>query len=103
MGGRKLVEGPVLMTILFLFPRTKGMIYKTKPMPRRWHTSRPDQDNLEKSIKDALRGVVFKDDSQVCLLLKGKAYCAGDEAPKAVIVIESIGSAEWDHKEVRHD
>ena len=30
-----------------------------------FHTKRPDLDNLAKAVKDALKGVIYADDSQI--------------------------------------
>ena len=38
------------------------------------YTKKIDADNLAKSILDALNGVAYDDDAQVCLLLVYKAY-----------------------------
>jgi len=37
--------------------------------------SKPDLDNVAKAILDALNGVVYKDDSQICELFVKKMYC----------------------------
>ena len=60
------LDGPLRMEVVFVFPRPKGMIWKKKPMPREWHTPKPDRDNLMKSLQDALNKLVFQDDSQIC-------------------------------------
>jgi len=31
----------------------------------KFHTKRPDLDNLAKSVKDALKGIIYHDDSQI--------------------------------------
>ncbi len=50
---------------LFVFPFT-GTPRKTKPNPRTIHTSRPDLDNLLKSLKDALgETTIIKDDKAI--------------------------------------
>jgi Holliday junction resolvase RusA-like endonuclease len=38
------------------------------------HTSKPDLDNLIKSVSDALNGVVYKDDSYVVKIIAEKRY-----------------------------
>ena len=40
------------------------------------HTQRPDGDNLEKFVNDALRGLIWADDSQIVWLLRSKTYTA---------------------------
>ncbi len=81
MGNRSSFIGAVEIDILFGMPRTKGQIFKTKPMPRLLHTKKPDSDNLAKSVLDALKGILWIDDAQVCSLTVTKVVCAGDERP----------------------
>ena len=86
------VEGPVVLSAVFLFPRPGRLVWKRRPMPRVEHTGKPDVDNLLKSVKDALSGLAWRDDSQVCRLRDvEKFYAAGDEQPRVEIVIEYPG------------
>ena len=48
---------------------------------------KPDVDNLFKTITDALSGVVYKDDKQICLGIIGKYYA---EEPKVEVRIELL-------------
>lgn len=45
-------------------------------------TSKPDLDNYEKAVTDALNGVVYEDDSQICDVVKSKRYA---ENPRVVL------------------
>ena len=47
---------------------------------------KPDADNIAKIICDALNGVAYKDDTQICHLLIKKFYC---EIPRVLIKIGS--------------
>jgi len=87
----KPMDCPIRLTILFLLPRPKTMMWKTKPMPRVPHTSRPDADNLAKAVEDGLNGVAYLDDSQITELRVTKRYHAGDEGPQTIIRIEEDG------------
>ena len=49
-----------------------------------WHTSKPDADNVAKAVLDACNGVVFRDDSQVVILIATKAF---SEEPGVRVVI----------------
>ena len=71
------IESPMFMKIEFFF-KIPNSWSKRKKEAAKWHTSRPDTDNLVKSIKDALNGVAYKDDSQVCYLQARKQYAAFD-------------------------
>lgn len=46
-----------------------------------------DSDNLAKSILDALNGVAYDDDSQVCLLIVQKLYA---EVARVEVILEEI-------------
>lgn len=60
---------PVLLYITFLFQKPKSA-----PKWRRFPTVKPDLDNLVKLIKDALNGLAWDDDAQVCEMKIRKAY-----------------------------
>ncbi len=60
-----LLEGPVVLECRFYLPRPNRLMRKKDPEGVVWHTSVPDLDNLYKAVKDSLKGVVWRDDSQV--------------------------------------
>lgn len=88
-------KGPVLdqaigVYITAVFPRPKTMVYKTKPMPRIRKKTKPDNDNLEKAIWDAMSKLLYRDD---CLISDSgfrKRIAAGDEKPHVVITIDTF-------------
>lgn len=51
-------------------------------------TVKPDADNVEKAVKDALNGVAWHDDCQVVQCIKAKHYGA---APGVRIIIRPLG------------
>lgn len=55
MGRRRVIDGPVSLTI--------NCFFKGKKVG--WHTSKPDWDNTGKLCADALNGIVYLDDRQV--------------------------------------
>ncbi len=70
-------EGPVEIDIDFYFPRPQYMLKPKYPRGAIYHTSRPDRDNCEKAVLDALKECgLFKDDSQVCTGTVTKWYVA---------------------------
>lgn len=83
-------DGPVAVTLLLFFPRPKRLLWKSKPMPRLPHTSKPDAENVAKAGLDALTGIAWRDDAQVSYLAIEKAYCAGDEMPRVEITIRTM-------------
>lgn len=82
--------GPLKLSLVFVMPRTQNQIWKTKPMPRIWHDKKPDFDNLEKSVCDALKGLVWFDDSQICSVSTIKVIAAGDEQPHVEFACEKL-------------
>jgi Holliday junction resolvase RusA-like endonuclease len=75
--------GPVRVKLLFRMPIPKSLP-KRRPS---FMTKKPDLDKMVRSIKDALKGVIYKDDSQVVGLVSDKVY---HEQPGVIITLEQI-------------
>lgn len=63
-------QGPLCVNLTFYFPRPKGH-FNSKGMLKQnapgWHTSKPDRDNADKAVLDALTNLgIWGDDKQVC-------------------------------------
>src|SRR5690606_3372583 len=65
-GIHSVIDGPVRVDVDFYLPRPKSLMRRKDPPGPIPHTARPDVDNLLKSTKDALTGLVWRDDAQVC-------------------------------------
>ena len=72
--------GPVVMDAYFYLPRPKRLRKNLLV-----HTKKPDRDNLLKALKDALKGIIYKDDSQVFDGRTRKLYVRSGEKPRVVI------------------
>ncbi len=81
-----LLTGPLRLTLLMLFRRPQHL----KTGGRKWAPVKPDRDNVEKAICDALKGIVWKDDNQVCDGPIRKMYAASDEQCGVEVMIEEI-------------
>lgn len=88
------LAGPLRCDLVFVMPRPKGLIWKTKAMPRLFHASKPDRDNLDKAVMDALKGLAWNDDAQVCQGSIEKWIAAGDEQPHVVIRIAELSETQ---------
>lgn len=64
------------------WPKKKTDLARTYRLP---HTSRPDADNLGKTVLDALNGFAWEDDSQVVDLSIRKTYAGSDKEPGFLI------------------
>ena len=89
MRGKEPFEGAVHIILQFEFA-----IPKSWPKSKRLHgglvghTSRPDWDNLAKSVTDACVGIVYKDDSQIIGASVEKHY--GENEGVRVVVEEEL-------------
>ena len=72
MAGLASVEGPVLVTAMFRFGRPKSHTKAARIDDN--HKQKPDLDNLVKAVLDALNGICWADDSQVCQIRASKAW-----------------------------
>lgn len=88
MAGRALLEGPMDVHLFIkcqvpaswsLKKQQQALAGKIRP------TTKPDIDNIEKAVYDAINGVVWKDDVQVVDVVKKKRYAA---APGVVVTIK---------------
>lgn len=93
MAGRGLIEGPVDVDLVILLPIPVSWSKKKKQAALQglvYPTKKPDIDNVEKAIFDAINGVVWHDDVQVCDVSKRKRYA---EVPGVHVVVTPIAGA----------
>lgn len=81
------IEGAVALRLVFVMPRPKNRIWKSRPMPREPHSTRPDIDNLAKAVLDCLNQIAFRDDSQIHSLSLEKWIANGHEQPHVKITL----------------
>ena len=60
---------------------------KTKRKDRMYPVVKPDLDKLERTILDALTGVIYRDDAQVVDVLKSKRYTRPEDDRPGVLVV----------------
>jgi len=73
-------DGAVRLAVAFYLPRPKSLPKKVTQ-----HTKKPGLDKLVRAVKDALKGIVWKDDSQVVEVFARKYYAPAQ--PQAHIEI----------------
>lgn len=88
MGGKPPLASALHIDVDFYLPRPAGHFGKRglKQSAPPYHTVRPDATKLWRSTEDALRGIVFRDDSQVVIQCVHKRY--SDKAYTVVAVHE---------------
>ncbi len=80
-------QGPVQLDITFYMPIPKGTPkLKTKQMINQtmYPIKRPDIDNLSYLVVNAMKGIIYEDDSQIVDLNLHKRY---GETPKTVVKV----------------
>jgi Holliday junction resolvase RusA-like endonuclease len=71
-----LLEGPLMVTLVFYVPRPKGHYGARglKPSAPPYPTVKPDVLKLARAVEDALTGIVYRDDSQIVCEVLEKHY-----------------------------
>lgn len=87
-GYQGLAEGVVLLSWLAVFQLPKSEERIRNPPERRWKVSRPDRDNVDKPILDALKARVYGEDWQVSIGTQLKVVGAQGEAPHLQLWIQ---------------
>lgn len=83
-------DGPVQMKIVAIYVWPKSTTKKRREATDgAWKTTKPDADNITKIVKDALNGIVFVDDAQVCQYSCWK--CLGERAGLVVEITSLAG------------
>lgn len=81
---QKGITSPVLIVMSFVFKRPQSMMRKADPQGRIFKATKPDIDNLCKSVMDVLQDCrLITDDSQVVGIKADKWYGAMEENKKS--------------------
>lgn len=79
-------DGPVRLDIDAYLERPQRLLKKSSPAGPVWCTTKPDRDNIEKAVLDALTNAgLWNDDKQVCCGEVRKFFVAIDSKPGLVI------------------
>ncbi len=85
---REVIEGPLRVDLLFVLARPTGLLRRKDPDGLIWAPRRPDRDNLEKTVFDALK-TAWRDDAQVVCGESLKCYAEKTGRPRVVCRIRS--------------
>ena len=95
-----LLKGPLLVIVHFVLPapisQPETRRRKQNLLP---HMKRPDGDNLEKYLNDALSGVVWNDDAQITWILRSKTITS-EKQGYTIFYAEEIGIDEPNYDEL---
>jgi Holliday junction resolvase RusA-like endonuclease len=90
MEGRELLRGPIGLRLVFIRARPKAHYGKRGLLPSapKYPTTKPDLTKYVRGVEDALRGVVWKDDSQVVSQANDKRYGSPERVEILVTELE---------------
>lgn len=89
-GAKFLEKVPLKVTAWFYMPIPKSLSKKQQEaLKDEWHTSKPDIDNVQKSVQDALNQLAYHDDGQIAWLDVRKIY---SYCPRVEVIIEQLES-----------
>jgi Holliday junction resolvase RusA-like endonuclease len=81
-----MIDKPIRLTIEFHFPLLKSWSKKKNlAMVGQYKRTKPDIDNLTKTVLDAANGHVWQDDNQIVEIRSFKKYA---ETPKVIMELE---------------
>lgn len=79
--------GPLRLSVVAYFQFTASWP-KSRKGSERYHTAKPDLDNIVKIVGDALNGYAFNDDSQIAFVSASKRVGPGE--PRLSIILEEL-------------
>lgn len=83
-------KAPLRLTAYFYMPIPKSASKRQQELLlNEWHVSKPDVDNIAKSVQDALNSLAFRDDGQIAWLDVRKIY---SDCPRVEVIIEQLES-----------
>lgn len=88
--GYELIKTPLILAIDAYFPRpashygTGKNVDKLKPSAPKYHTNKPDHDNIIKFYMDCMNKLVFEDDTQIVAFDRCGKLWAHKNAPGCV-------------------
>ena len=88
--GGEMIHGPVAVSISFLLATPKAWSKAKKELAQEHEIlplKKPDVDNLVKTVLDALNGLAYEDDKQICELHAYKTY---NETPRTCVRVREI-------------
>jgi len=92
------IDQAIGVDLAFVMPLAKSK--RRKVNHRKWHEQKPDKDNLEKAVLDALSGIAWTDDAKVSCGMTTKVIAGDGDTPGVAIRIRSLpnGPTGWADK-----
>lgn len=89
-----MMKGPLLVIVHYRIPAPLSLPGKRRRLQNCLpHVKKPDGDNLEKFLNDALNGIIWDDDARIAWLLRSKSLSDAKEGETVVFVRELDNTA----------
>lgn len=98
-----LLSGPLLVIVHYRLPAPLSLSAKKRAQQNFLpHVKKPDGDNLEKFLNDALNGIIWTDDSNIAWLVRSKSITA-NKTGSTTIFVREIPFGEPDYSAIIDD
>lgn len=95
-GELPLLSGPLLVIAHYVLPMPSTRPARKTLSPTAPHWKKPDIDNLDKFLGDALNGIIWADDSRITWHLVSKSWTP-EKVGKTIIYCEEISPIQQDY------
>lgn len=96
----KPLKGALFTIVHYKIPVPKSLSARKRQQQDTFpHCKKPDLDNLAKFLNDALNGLVWQDDSNICMTYQSKTYTKETKGETELIVVE-LGDGEINYSDV---
>lgn len=100
---RPLMSGPLLVIVHFRFPAVASLsVPKKLAIDTCPYAKRPDGDNLEKFLNDALNSILWDDDASIAWMLRSKSFTM-NKAGSTTIFVREISEGKPDYSALCKD
>lgn len=95
-----LLSGPLLVVAHHLLPAPKSLSQVKRNLQDFLpHINKPDSDNLEKFLNDALNGLVWDDDSRIVWMLRSK-HITAEKKGRTLLYVKELGTGQPNFSEI---
>ena len=94
------LNGPLLVIAHYRIPAPHALPQRKRVAQNNFpHTKKPDGDNLEKFLNDALNGVVWNDDSRISWLLRSKSITS-EKVGETILIVKELSDGKPDYETI---
>ena len=97
------MKGPLLVVVHYRIPSPLSLPGRKRRLQHLCpHTKKPDGDNLEKFLNDALNGLIWEDDSRIAWLVRTKSLTDAKQG-ETIIFVRQLDVGPPDYEKILQD